>query len=91
MTITELDSRVAELRELQRTIEELSEQAEAIRDSIRAKMVEEGCEELTGNGWKATWHTVTSSRLDAKKLKAENPALYAEYCKSSTACRFTLA
>ena len=91
MSIMELDAKVAELRELQSMIDELTAQVEGIKDTIKAKMVDEGTEELIGNGWKATWHTVTSTRLDTKKLKAEAPDLYTMYSKSSTSCRFTLA
>lgn len=91
MSIFELDAKVMELRELQAMIADLEAQAEAIKDTIKTKMVDEGTEELTGNGWKATWHTVTSSRLDGKKLKADHPELYAQYTKTSAATRFTLA
>ncbi len=91
MSIYELDAKVMELREIQSMIAELEAQAEAIKDMVKSKMCDEGTEELTGNGWKATWHTVTSSRLDSKKLKAELPELYAQYSKTSSTTRFTLA
>ena len=90
MTIAELDLKVEELRELQTMIEELTAQAESIKDLIKTKMIDEGSEVLTGNGWKATWRAVTSSRLDTKALKAAEPALYEKYSKESTVCRFTL-
>ena len=91
MTIMELDNRVDTLRELQATIEALTTEAEAIKDEIKAKMIDEGTEELTGNGWKATWHTVTSTRLDTKALKASAPEIFAKYATTSTVCRFVLA
>lgn len=91
MSIFELDAKVAELRELQSMIAELESQVEAIKDTIKTKMMDEGTEELTGNGWKATWHTVSSSRLDSKKLKADHPDLYSQYSKTTAATRFTLA
>lgn len=64
---------------------------EAIKDAIKLKMVDEGTEVFQGNGWKATWHTVISSRLDSKALKAAYPDLVARYSKPSTTSRFTLA
>lgn len=91
MSIFELDAKVTELRELQSMIAELENQVEAIKDTIKTKMMDEGTEELTGNGWKATWHTVSSSRLDSKKLKADYPDLYSQYSKTTAATRFTLA
>ena len=92
MTTTyELDSKVTELRNIQSMIDELTAEAEAIKDTIKAKMVDVGDEEISGNGWKATWKTVTSSRLDTKALKAEKPDVYAAFCKATTTSRFVLA
>lgn len=90
MTIEELDAKVEELKELQALVEEAQIQIEAIKDIIKMKMVDEGVEELSGNGWKATWHTVTSTRLDTKALKAALPALTAKFSKTSSSTRFTL-
>lgn len=78
MSIQKIDMKVKELRELQAMVEEATAQIEAIKDSIKLKMVDEGTEELIGNGWKATWHTVTSSRLDSKALKAAHSQLHKE-------------
>lgn len=90
-TAYELDPKVKELRDIQTMIDELTAEAEAIKDAIKAVMVDKGDEELSGNGWKATWKTVTSSRLDTKALKAGAPDVYATYCKASTTSRFVLA
>ena len=54
MSIQEIDLKVKELRELQAMIDEAAAQIEAIKDSIKLKMVDEGTEVLQGNGWKAT-------------------------------------
>ena len=91
MSIQEIDMEVKELRELQALVDEATAQIEAIKDAIKLKMVNEGTEVLQGNGWKATWHTVTSSRLDSKALKAAHPDLVAQYSKPSITTRFTLA
>ena len=90
-TAYEMDSKVKELRDIQSMIDELTAEAEAIKDTLKAKMVELGDDEISGNGWKATWHTVTSSRLDTKALKAGAPDVYALYTKASTTSRFVLA
>ena len=91
MSIQEIDMKVKELRELQAMVEEATAQIEAIKDSIKLKMVDEGTEVLQGDGWKATWHTVTTSRLDSKALKAAFPELVAQYSKVTSTTRFTLA
>ena len=91
MSIQEIDLKVKELRELQSMVEEATAQIEAIKDAIKLKMVDEGTEVLQGNGWKATWHTVTSSRLDSKALKSAHPDLVAQFSKTTSTTRFTLA
>lgn len=91
MSIQEIDRKVQELRDLQALIDEANAQIEAIKDMIKLRMVDDGTEVLQGNGWKATWHTVTSTRLDGKALKAAYPDLVAKYSKPSTTTRFTLA
>lgn len=90
-TAYEMDTKVKELRGIQSMIDELNAEAEAIKDSLKAKMVELGDDEISGNGWKATWHTVTSNRFDTKAFKAVAPDVYARYCKPSTTSRFVLA
>lgn len=91
MSIQEIDLKVKELRELQTLVDEATAQMEAIKGAIKLKMADEGTEVLQGDGWKATWHTVTSSRLDSKALKAAHPDLVAQYSKPSITTRFTLA
>lgn len=91
MSIQEIDLKVKELRELQTLVDEATAQMEAIKGAIKLKMADEGIEVLQGDGWKATWHTVTSSRLDSKALKAAHPDLVAQYSKPSITTRFTLA
>lgn len=40
--------------------------------------------------YKVTWKNVTASRIDSKKLKAEQPDIFAEYAKESTSRRFEI-
>ena len=91
MSTVEMNSKAQEYREIQSMIEELTAQAEAIKDAFKAQMVEQGSEELTGNGWRATWRAVTSTRFDNKSFKADHPELFAQYSKEQTVCRFCLA
>ena len=90
MSIHELDSKFTALQEILSQIEELEAEAEAIRDSFKAKMTEEGTEELTGNGWRATWHNTANTRFDSKAFKAAHADLYERYTKHTTGTRFTL-
>ena len=88
MSIKELDSQVMTLRELQSEIDRLNAEVEAIKDSIKTEMVNRGEEVLTGNGWKASWKVVESTRFDSKALKAADPATYALYTISTRISRF---
>lgn len=90
MSITELDSKVKDLRELRRMAEELTGEIEAVQDAIKAEMTARGTEEAQGTDWRITWKSVTSERLDSKALKAELPDVAARYLKQSTARRFVV-
>lgn len=90
MSIYELDSKVNEMKALQEQIDRLEAEVEAIKDMLKQKMIDEGSDTITGNGWKASWKAVTSSKFDSKTFKAQHSDLYAAFCKPSTVCRFVL-
>lgn len=91
MSISELDMKVKELRELKRMADELAGEIEALQDGIKAHMTEQDTDTLTGTDWKITWKAVTSNRMDTTALKKELPDIAARYTKASTSRRFTLA
>ncbi len=57
MSISEIESKVRELRQLQALIEEAQGEAEAIRDAIKAVMG--SSEELHDGEYQITWKAVT--------------------------------
>ena len=89
MSINELEAKVRELRELQTLIEEAQEEAESIKDQLKAHMGER--EELRAGGYKITWKPVTSSRLDATALRKALPEVAERFTRTSTTRRFVLA
>lgn len=91
MSMNELESKVAELRELRRMQDELSGEITALEDGLKAYMTANNADELHGPGFKITWKEVTSSRLDSKALKAAAPELWQRFTKQTTARRFVLA
>nr|WP_325300168.1 hypothetical protein [uncultured Oscillibacter sp.] len=91
MSISELDMKVKELRELKRMADELAGEIEALQDGIKAHMTEQDTDTLTGTDWKITWKAVTSNRMDTTALKKELPDIAARYTKASVSRRFTLA
>lgn len=86
----DLDAVVQELRELERLKEDLDAEIEAKKDLIKQAMTEQHVEELRGNDWKATWKSVTQSRVDTTRLKVELPDVAAKYITRSSYRRFTL-
>ena len=91
MSISELDMKVKELRELKRMADELAGEIEALQDGIKAHMTEQDTDTLTGDDYKITWKAVTSSRLDTAALKKALPQVAEQFTKTSTSRRFVLA
>lgn len=90
MSIFELDAKAATYFDLMEQIDALTAEAEAIKDTIKASMVEIEQEQIDGHGWRATWHNTTTSRFDSKSFKADHGDLYSAYCKPTAGTRFTL-
>lgn len=90
MSINEMDAKVSTYFELLAQIKALEEEAEAIKDSLKAHMVEQATETINGHGWSATWHNTRSSRFDSRAFKADHADLYAQYTRQTTGTRFTL-
>lgn len=90
MSIKEMDSKVMTLRELQSEIERMTAEAEAIKDELKAQMIDQGTEVLTGTGWKCSWKIVESSRVDTKAMKAAMPEIVARFTIQTRTSRFCL-
>lgn len=75
-------------RENKRMIEELT----AMNDELKAQIV--GLmgdkESVSVGAVKASYKTITSDRLDSKRLKAEFPEVYNQYSVQSQYKRFTV-
>lgn len=89
MSINELEAKVRELKELQTLIEEAQEEAETIKDQLKAHMGER--EELRAGGYKITWKAVKSSRLDATALRKALPEVAERFTRTTTTRRFCVA
>ena len=91
MSENELNTAARDLLAVRAMIEELQAEAEALTDKIKGAMVDRGQEVLTGDGWKASWKNVNSSRFDSNAFKADHADLYTEYSKPTTTCRFLIS
>ena len=64
--------------------------AEAIEEEVKAELEARGVDQVETAHYKASWKAVSSTRLDAKALKAERPEIYDRYAVTSTSKRFTV-
>ena len=90
MSSNELERKGQELKELLAEIDELTEQAESLKDEIKRHMTEQELDEVRGKGWKAFYKPVTSERLDVKAVKEHAPATYDKFVKYTTGYRFII-
>ena len=78
-----------ELAQYIRMQEEISETIEGLKDQIKAYMQENGLETLASDEHKATYKTVTSSRIDTTAFKKAFPSMAEQFTKTTTSQRFT--
>lgn len=86
-----IDSIMAELAQYIRMQEDAAAMVESLKDQLKERMTAAGVEFLAGSEHKATYKTVTSSRVDTASLKKDLPEIAARYTKTTTARRFTFA
>lgn len=89
MNIKDIEAKARELRQLQVLIEEAQEEAEALRDAIKAVMGDS--ETVQAGEYKITWKPVTSIRIDTRALKEALPDVAERFKKETTVRRFTVA
>ena len=85
------DSIMKELAEYIRMQEEAAAMVESLKDQLKERMTAAGVESLAGSEHKATYKTVTSSRVDTAAIKRDMPEVAARYTKMTTTRRLTFA
>lgn len=91
MSTIDMTASIRQLKELEALIKEAQAEAEAIKDQLKAEMQQRNTEEMTVDVYTVRYKTVTSRRLDSKKLKADHADLYNAYTTETTSCRFSVA
>lgn len=89
MDINEMENKARELRQLQALIEEAQQEAEAIKDAIKAAMGDS--ESIQAGEYKITWKAVTSSRIDTTALRKALPDVAERFTRETTTRRFCVA
>lgn len=91
MTERMIENRVKKLSVLEKQIEQLQKQADAIEGELKADLEEKGLDELQTKNFLIRWKEIISNRLDGKALKAALPEIYSQYCRPISSRRFTVA
>lgn len=92
MTQITLVHRLDELTELERYIDQLKLEAEAIRSTIKDEMSARDVEELVAGDYVVRFISVSSSRFDTKRFKEEmGERLYKEYTREVESKRFSIS
>lgn len=88
MSVTEMEAKAREYREILAEIKQLQELADAVKAEMVAEMDARQAESLTAGAYTVRYTVYESSRVDTKALKAAG--LYDQYSSKSTALRFTV-
>lgn len=91
MSRNDLIAKIEALNEWESVIEEAKAEAEAIRDSIKAEMMERDTEELTAGQYIIRWTSIISNRFDTTAFKKVMPDVYKAYTKAVSSRRFTIS
>lgn len=89
MSISEMEVKARELRQLQALIEEAQAEAEAIKDAIKAAMGDS--ESVQAGEYRITWKAVTSSRIDTSALRKALPDVAERFTKENVTRRFMIS
>ena len=91
MTKAEIINKIEALNEWESIIEEAKAEAEALRDSIKAEMLEQNTEELEAGTYIIRWTSVLSQRFDTTAFKKSHGDMFKEYTKQVSSRRFSIA
>ena len=91
MSRNELVAKIEALNEWEAVIEEAKAEDEAIRDSIKAEMMERDTEELEAGAYIVRWTSILSNRFDTTAFKKAHGELYQAFTKQSASRRFTIS
>ena len=91
MSKNELISKIEALNEWEALLEEAQNEVEAIRDSIKAEMLERDTEELTAGQYIVRWTSTLTQRLDTTAFKKALPDVYKSFTKQTASRRFSIS
>ena len=91
MSKQELIAKIEELNQWEALMEEAKNEAEALRDAIKAEMLQQDTEEMIIGTYIVRWTSVLSNRFDTTAFKKQHNDLYKEFTKQTSSKRFSIA
>ena len=91
MSKFELLAKIELLNKYEAMLEELKNEADTIRNSIKSEMEAREVEELIAGQYIIRWTSVLSNRFDATAFKKVMPELYKAYTKQTASRRFSIS
>lgn len=91
MSTSEIDSKVDTLRELRNLEAEVKAEITAIEDDLKAEMLAQNTDTLTGSNCIVTWKSIVTTRFDSTAFKLTHADLFAKYSRATTSRRFVIA
>ena len=91
MANNEITKKIEMLNEWEQIIADAQAEAEAIRDEIKAEMMDRDTEELIAGQYIVRWTSVLSNRFDATAFKKVYGDLYKAFTKQVSSKRFSIS
>ena len=91
MSTKEIINKIEALAEWETIIEEAKAEAEALRDSIKAEMLNQNTEELEAGAYIIRCTSVLTNRFDTTSFKKSHGDMYKEFTKQVSSRRFTIS
>lgn len=90
MSTIEITSKIEALKDLESLIEEAKAEAEALRDEIKAEMLNRNTEEMEAGQYIIRWTSVLSQRFDSTAFKKVMPDVHKSFIKQTASRRFSI-
>lgn len=91
MTKNEMIAKIEKLQELEAFMNEIKTEADSIRDSIKAELLEKETEEMEVGAYIVRWTSVLSNRFDSTAFKKSYAELYKAFTKQTSSKRFSIS
>jgi predicted phage-related endonuclease len=86
-----IEQAAKQYRMIQAEIKQLEERAEAVKMELIHELDAQAVDEVTAGEYTVRYSAYETGWLDAGRLKAEQPDIYAAYTKRAAALRFQVA